>query len=321
MKIIFLGDTHATNKDKGLSFKGLLSVFDWFKSQYDLSNTLLIQSGDLFDKSLPHRDEVELPITEKLLMFKESHIINGNHDEGSTGIAISSMGMHSNIHTYSVFEKVNIHGLSFGMMPFIKKDPSSMNEVYGKCKDKFDFRVIHAHPKESNRGIEEVSFITESKIATMHGHQHKPFEYGKNGYSIGVPQTTRNGEQDWIKRYLEFDTETGKLQSIPLPVFYTIKTIEYGEEIEDNINTYNIINAPSQQSAYKKHKHLNIRTGGISLIQKEVEEVKLKDKEYGQKKLIHFWTDWKEKHKNDYRKEVIHEIETQLLKTSGISDT
>lgn len=326
MKIIFLGDTHATNTHKGLSFKGLLSSMDWLRSQYNVSETILIQTGDLYDKSTPHRDEVEVPLTEILKEYKEVHVIAGNHDEGSTGLAISSMGQHPNIHTYSEFTKVMIEGLSFGMMPYIKKDPASMNEVYGKCKDKFAFRVIHAHPKESNRGIEEVSFLVDADIATVHGHQHKPFEYGKNGISVGVFQTSRNGEQDWIKRYLEYDTETKKLKSIPLPVFHTIKTIEYGDEVEDTLNFYNIINAPSQQSAYKKYKHLHIRDNGISIIQKEVtNNVDLKnkgsDKNYTQKKIFVFWEEWKENHKNDYRKEVIHEIETQLLKISDISGT
>lgn len=321
MKLLWTGDWHLTDKDKGLPFRGHLKLFDeFFFQKYNPKEVIFMLSGDTSDKDILHYDDVLTPFTERLLCFKQVIGIEGNHDRGKNGSILSPLNTHPSIDIYSEYARINVEGLTIDMMPFIKKDPASMQDRYGSIPGKVDFRLIHAHPKESNRGIEEVSFSTKATIASFHGHQHKSFE-NDNVISIGVPQTTRNGEQDWQKRYYEFDTETGILQSLPLPEFYTIKTIEYGEEIEDEHNQYNIINAPSIQLAHKLYPGITIRKNGITLLEKETEVIELYDKEKKKMKLLSFYEDWKKENKDNYRKEVLNEIDKQLVKTSSISST
>ena len=263
-KFLFFGDWHLTDKENGLFFNGHLKLMKWVEERYDPSNTILLFSGDVFHKVIINYDNVKTPFVNWLLKFKAIHIIEGNHDrKKDIGSPLTEIGLHSNITIYKEeVLNVNIEGYTFDFFPFLKEDPSSMIR-YEDYTGNADFGIIHAHPKGYNRGIEEITLKRKYKHGLFYGHYHRPDQVTKNSWTIGVPQTTRNGEQDWAKRMFVFDGS--KLESVELPVYFNIGTIQYGEEIVNKDWIYNIENAPSMVSINDKYKGVTLNRCKVSI--------------------------------------------------------
>lgn len=317
MKFKIIGDNHLTDRYNFMPFNGHKKLWNHIYEP----DSILIQSGDLFDKAILDIDNILDPTIDFLRSWKHFYGIEGNHDREKLGSFHTILNKFDNVTTFKTWKVVDIAGTSWLMLPFLKDNPDLMKEyddVIEQHRGKVDFTLAHLHPPGKNGGIEEIDLTGVSRIASFHGHLHDPYNYGKNCYSIGVPQTTREGEQDWKKRYFEFDTDNKKLTEKELPVFYTIKTIEYGEDIEDTDNLYNIVNAPSKRYTKDKYKgKIIIRDNGIKLEEREVEK-KIEYKQ-GDKKIT-VLSDWRNENFG-FRPEVKDKIEYYISKQSSSINT
>lgn len=307
MKFLFFGDWHITDKDNLLFFHGHQKIMHWLEGQYNLSTTIFIQAGDLFDKDIVHHDEVMAPTIDFLLKFKACHVVEGNHEEDKKGSILTPLSRHPSIHIYQHFEEVIIENFFFGMFPHYYDyedhiDYSTIDKIY-------DFRIIHRHPPGFNNGKEETTFQVPANYATFYGHFHEP-----RGEAIGVPQTTRNREQPWKKRYYEFDTENKELKEIYIPAFFNIQTIQYGETVTNTDYLYNIENAPSKRIAEEMYKHVSIRKNGISLQDngKDTSTLRLEDGQTKVKMNL-LYGEWKKEYGNTARQEVLDELDQQIF--------
>jgi hypothetical protein len=79
---------------------------------------------------------------------------------------------------------------------------------------------------------------------------------------VGVPQTTRNLEQEFKKRVILI--ENGKWRSEDLPVFMEIQDIEFGQFPENTLNLLNIKDAPSKNLVETTYKGYHYRKAGIT---------------------------------------------------------
>ena len=313
MLFLFFGDWHITDKDDLIYFKGHLKLMRWLEEQYNLSNTIFIQAGDLFDKDVIHHEDVMSPTIDFLLKFKECHLIQGNHDKDKKGSILAPLSKHLSLNVYSSFQETLIDSFSFGMFPHFYDYED--NHLYEDNETIYDFRVIHRHPKGFNAGKEETAFKVHAKYATFYGHYHEP-----KGEAIGIPQTTREGEQNWKKRFFEFDTETEILTEREAPVFFTIQTISYGEKIYNKDYLYNVIEAPSKKVVKEKYPDVKIRRNGIKLIDRKKDSTEIRLEGSKKLKLNNFYDKWKNEFGDTVRGEVLDELELQFQRTSGNRD-
>jgi hypothetical protein len=100
------------------------------------------------------------------------------------------------------------------------------------------------------------------EVIQIFGHTHTKKEY-VNKIIVGVPLITRHGEEN--NPIIQI-SENKKIEYVNIPVFIDIKTIQFGEPMENENYIYNIINAPSYSAVYEKYPVENIRHEGISVL-------------------------------------------------------
>lgn len=267
--ISIFGDVHAVDKEPRHSAQ--VDFLRWVLEE--CGNHPVIFSGDFWDKPYVHWEKSYSKMLDILLQFKEVHMIAGNHElKGTKGNMLTPLkGKWPNLHIYTEPEETTIDGSSFLMLPYLYDVPK-MIETYSSLQWSGDYVVCHVSPPGKNYGSEEIDFDKNIKAKRIfYGHIHTPEDWGHHSI-IGVPNTTRQGEQGFHKRY--FTIEGGKIESKPAKVFYDIADIEFDSDTPvSDLNPfweYNIINSPSVKEAMRKFRGANIHN--VSVIQNIVKK-------------------------------------------------
>ena len=267
MGIAVFGDVHWKREEP--YYTGLCTLFDFIVKEH--KDDTVVFTGDLYDASNPHWDLVKI-VREYLLPIKRVIVIHGNHEFSRIrGSALKSLLKYPNIEVYTEYTKLDIDGYDFRLFPF-RYNPEEI-QAYAEITDECDFAVTHITPVKHQFHTEGVDLNIRAKHAILHGHTHAVDEWNdKNGIKnllVGVPQTTRNGEQAYHKRMIFIDT-TGSLgvpyTSIPVPVTMEIEEVKYGDTPIRKTNLLNIIDAPSTAAAEEEYKDYHIRTAGIKVL-------------------------------------------------------
>lgn len=265
---LILSDIQADYKEP--YWYGIQKLFEEFLIPKYKDYTL-IHVGDLYEMSSPH-SEVRKKITEYLLQFKECHLLLGNHEYSKIkGDGTLEIGLHKNLKLYNEVTEVIIDNKKCLFLPYSYKD--NYQEEYSNIKSDNDFTFIHAVPETDSFGGKFVDLkYVKSKYGIFWGHIHIPKDfknYEIDNFIIGTIQPTRDGEQDFNPRIFLFEED--KLREEKLPIYMTIKDIEYGEELPNDKWLYNIKNAPSIQSVYAKYPVAYIREEGITVHRENIE--------------------------------------------------
>jgi len=273
MKIIFIGDVHlkVTQPYMDASFQFL----DYLEENH--LNDILVFTGDLFDNTFPHFELLMDRLLKSLIKFPEVYIISGNHevfDSKTTkkmGNPLALLDHVSGIRTFVSIEEIEIRGKKFLMLPYLY-DVAKMKVEYEALTGTYDFVVSHvAYPGTNFGFIDEVDLSGIDSKVFIYGHIHEPKEMG-NHYIIGVPVSTRYGEQVWRKQLGIYDLETESFTLKPIPSFVNYETVKFGEWPKDKNSIISVKDSPSVISVLDLYKEYHVRRKGITLID-EVENV------------------------------------------------
>lgn len=277
-KIIIIGDIHFKTEPKPFH-DGLMKLFyEHIIPTY--KDDILILTGDVLDSASKVRWDLYDEIINIFSKFSQVHIVVGNHDFSDTvGNALKPLTKLSNVHVYPQETEVIINGLKFLFLPY--QDLDYMQKVYTDYEWEGDYSVTHIAPPNTSYGIGEIE-LKNVKVnnAIIHGHIHTYSEFedslkNKN-IILGVPQTTRNLEQNSIKKVCVIDSKGYSLNN--LPEYYTIQDIIFGEFPENKNNILNVKEAPSKKAVFDLYKDYFIRLEGIECkINKDEISITLED--------------------------------------------
>jgi predicted phosphodiesterase len=264
--ILIIGDLHFKTKEP-YKTKYIEFIEDLYKSYPD---STLIFTGDFFDKSNPHSEDEVDSILDYVLKFKSVHIVTGNHEiSNRTGNPLAPLNRISNLHIYRVPTHVEIDGIKFLMLPYLYNMEEMKN--YNAITETTDYVVSHVAYPGTNRGApDEINLSSIKAKAWFYGHIHEPQDFGLH-HIIGVPNTTRHGEQDWQKRMVVIENGTYRFQNLEDKIRF--ETISFGAEPDSKDSILNVIDAPSVQAVLKKYKQNYIRKQGIKILEENSDSV------------------------------------------------
>lgn len=264
-KIVVIGDIHFKTEPKPFH-DGLMNLFyEHIIPTY--KNDTLILTGDVLDSASKVRWDLYDEMINIFSKFHQVHIVVGNHDYSDTvGNALKPLAKLSNISLYPKETDIVINGLKFLFLPY--QDLEYMQKIYTDYVWEGDYCVTHIAPPNSSFGIGEIELkgIKVNK-AIIHGHIHTYSEFtdtlkNKN-IILGVPQTTRNLEQHSLKKVCII--ENGNYSLVPLPEYYTIQDVVFGEFPENKNNLINVLEAPSKKAVFDMYKDYHVRLEGIQV--------------------------------------------------------
>jgi DNA repair exonuclease SbcCD nuclease subunit len=319
-RIIVIGDIHF--KTEPIPFyNGIINLFhEHIIPEY--KDDIIILTGDVMDSASKVRWDLYDEVIHIFNKFKEVHINLGNHDYSDTvGNSLKPLTRLSNVNVYTKETEKIINGFKFLFLPY--QDLDYMQKTYTTYEWEGDYCVTHIAPPDTSYGIGEIELQNiKVKKAIIHGHIHTYSEFtdklkNKN-IILGVPQTTRNLEQESIKKVCVIDN-TGNYKLSPLPIYYTIQDINFGEFPENKNNALNVKNAPSKKAVFDLYKDYFVRIEGIQckINQEEVSIISLDDIQNKNESLLenrisHFYKD------RDVSNEVQNCINSYFLKTNNI---
>lgn len=265
--IVIVGDVHFKHTQPYL--KKIKEFFDDLINKYP--EAILIQTGDFFDTSSPHSEAVVDTALEYLLKFKEVHIVSGNHElSNRVGNPLIPLNRFNSIHIYTKPEQVIIENKSFLMLPYLY-NVKSMKEQYEDMYGKYDYVVSHiAYPGTNFGAPDEINLSNIEAKAYFYGHIHEPLDKPNNHFIVGVPVSTRHGEQNWKKRIVIIDND---IKFEYLKNYLDFETVNFNDEPISKDSILNIVNAPSVKSVIERYKGYHIRLTGILLTGEEDNKV------------------------------------------------
>ena len=257
--ILIIGDVHW--KSKQPYRKKIGEYFDWLYKTY--STATVIFTGDFFDKSNPHSEDEIDEALDYILRFPDVHIVTGNHELSSrTGNPLAPLNRIANLHIYKKPTEVELEGNKFLFLPYLY-NVKRMKEQYEALTNEVDYVVSHVAYPGTNRGsIDEINLSNIKAKTWFYGHIHDPKDIG-NHHLVGVPNTTRHGEQDWQKRIVIIEDKQFRFENTK--DFITFETINFGEEPASKDSILNVLEAPTVGSVLKRYKGYYIRPQGIKL--------------------------------------------------------
>lgn len=272
-KIIFIGDVHLKSKQPYMDAS--FDFLNYIKERYP--NDTLVFTGDLFDNTFPHFEMLIDRLLKVLITFPKVYIVTGNHeifDSRTTkkmGNPLIPLNHISGIRVFTRREEIEIDGLKFLMLPYLY-DVGKMKSEYESIRGSYDFVVSHvAYPGTNFGAMDEIDLSNIDSQVFIYGHIHEPKEI-KNHYIIGVPVSTRHGEQVWKKQIGIFDLDTDKFYLEPIPNFVEYETVNFGEYPKNKNSIISVRKSPSILSVLEFYEGYHIRRKGISLSE-EVENV------------------------------------------------
>lgn len=262
-RIVIVGDIHFKTEPKPF-YEGLKKLFyEHIIPNY--AHDKVVLTGDVLDSASKVRWDLYDEMINIFSKLSEVHIVVGNHDYSDTvGNALKPLTKLSNVFVYFKETETVIDGMKFLFLPF--QDLEYMQKNYTEYKWEGDYCVTHIAPPESSFGIGEIELKgVKVNKAIIHGHIHTYSEFIDNlknkNIILGVPQTTRNLEQNSLKKVLVIDN--GNYSLATLPEYYTIQDVIFGEFPDNKNNLLNILEAPSKKAVFDMYKEYNIRLEGI----------------------------------------------------------
>ena len=273
MSIVFIGDVHLKVKEPYMNAS--FQFLDYLEQNH--LNDVLVFTGDLFDSTFPHFELLMDRLLKSLIKFPEVYIISGNHevfDARTTkkmGNPLTLLDHVSGIRTFMNPEEIEIRGKRFLMLPYLY-DVAKMKSEYESLRGTYDFVLSHvAYPGTNFGSMDEVDLSNIDSKVFIYGHIHEPKEVS-NHYIIGVPVSTRYGEQVWKKELGIYDLDKDEFSLKPIPSFVNYETVKFGEWPTDKNCILSVKDAPSVISVLDLYKEYHVRRKGITLID-EVENV------------------------------------------------
>lgn len=280
LNLTFVGDFHLKFVEPYCSANFLF--LDWLYKNH--KDDVILFTGDFFDDNLPHSEFLIDQAISYLVRFPEVHIISGNHElfssrkQKKVGNPLVPLNNIPNIYTYVEPKKVTVANYEILMLPFLY-NVEEMKSKYESIEDDCDFVLNHvAYPGTNFGGNDEIDLKKIKTKHTIYGHIHKPQDFD-NHVVLGVPVSTRFGEQDWEKRIAVFDGKTLKFETVP--DFITYEEVDFSNEPLNQRSILDIVSAPSIKAAKEKFKGFFIRS--VSLID-EVQNVSYNE----QKEFLNF---------------------------------
>jgi hypothetical protein len=270
-KFIIIGDIQA--KKVTPYWEGLQNLMEHLVKKY--SDYHMIASGDLFEHASPH-EIVFGKMLDYFKSFKSFHSPVGNHSFNYIkGCPISIFNKFDTVNLYQEVTEKEIGGLKFLFVPFSYS--KEIRKSYNDLEGTYDVVVPHLTDKNNSFGSDEYwSPKVKANLGIFWGHIHIGSDFeddlGNSNHVIGVPQACRSLEEPPYNEPRIFVIEDGKVREEKLPIYMTIKTIKYGEEVEDTNHLYNVIDAPDYVSVKEKYKDLYIRQEGIEIKEEEALE-------------------------------------------------
>ena len=256
--MIILGDLQADEKQPHR--QAVLDLFDWLYEKYP--HEIYVQVGDFFDSSACPND-VRDEVLEKILKFKEFHILTGNHDKSSKSKNILlPFRHHKNIFIYDNKDEVTIDNYKCLMVPYQR----SVEKVKEYEKYNFSGDLIFSHffhPKKSFNNVEAIDLSSMKSRYYIYGHDHTHAIINDNHIIMGCVIPASQGE---INNSL-LQIKQNELSFIEHPAWFEYEDVKYGEQPKNKNNILNIKNAPSIDSCYDLYKDCYIRDEGISFAQ------------------------------------------------------
>jgi len=271
MSIIYCGDIQIQNKEPYKS--SCLSFLTWLLENY--KDDIILQGGDLFDKSSMNHDIVD-NVIEIITKFKDFRIISGNHEiSDKMGNILKPLRHHRNIKIYYEKTEFEIEGIKFIALPSLNHH----EKEYGNIQGSWDYSLCHFEPIQESFNNSGIELKFKATHLFSHIHRYREFiDNFKNKVLIaGSVINYRYGEQDWEKNIYKITKE--KYEKIKVPFYFTYETLEYGQMPSNKNNILHIKNVPSWEALYKIYKEYNIREEGIEFIKTE-NDIKLDSTEF-----------------------------------------
>lgn len=264
MKFIHLSDLHIGKRVNEFSMIKdqiyiLEQILDIIKNE---NINAVVIAGDVYDKSIPPVEAVNIFddfLTQLTLLKIPVLIISGNHDSPERLGFGSTIMRNNGVYIYSVFDgtmhSVNIDGVDFHMLPFIK--PATVKRYYpevetyedaarevikGSNIDMSGKNVIVSHQFITSSGKETLRSDSESisvggldnidasvfdgfDYAAL-GHIHRPQFIRDNIRYCGSPLKYSFSEAPYDKSVTVVDTEDFSVKSIPLTPLHDMRMIK-----------------------------------------------------------------------------------------------
>lgn len=261
--MIVIGDLHF--KSKQPYKKNILKFFTYLKENFN--NEIFLWTGDIIDTTKDDYWTYRELQSQLENIGKEHYILMGNHDHkdshGSPLLLLKS----NKVKLIKVSEELNLEGVSIYFLPYVK----DYEKHYKNLSIESDYLITHCTPEWEAFG--KVYLDTSNyniKTLTIWGHIHIPSENTSSNkdFIIGVPVTTRGGEQFFNKRILKINS-SNDYEIIDIHNYTNIIEINYGDNVKekDKDNLLIINEAPSMFSAEEMYKEYYI----LKINQKELE--------------------------------------------------
>lgn len=250
--MIVIGDLHYKSKEPYR--KNILKFLSFLKESFNEES--FIWTGDIVD-STKDSFHAYSELKKELESFGSHHyILMGNHDYKDSHGSPLYLFNSENITVIDDPTFFNLEGIAYWFIPYLSE--GKMNISF-KRDIPCDYLITHNTPEWESYGkwFFNPSGLTVNS-AIIWGHIHIPSKKEQGdliNQVIGVPVTSRNGEQFFQKRIMNIKS-ANEYSTIPIHNYMNILTIEYGEDVPDSDKDSLIIieNAPSSSLAEEKYK-------------------------------------------------------------------
>lgn len=261
--MIVIADLHLTSK---LPFcLHQLNFLQWLDQFRDEEMIIL---GDVFDNSVPMWTTYQ---TFKKFLIEcrnaPTHILQGNHDYSKRkGSSVQAFELLQNVFVYTDAQEFTTQqGFKCLALPW-----KYNTDDYSDIQFKGDYYFTHTMPKEEAFGGEYID-LSHIDAFGFYGHIHLQRLQHSNKIILGVPIWTKKGEQNNPIIRIK---ENKEIEYIEHPIDFQLEQIEFGQEITNKFNMYEILNAPDSRSIFEQYKDIFIRMDGCSFKSLSVEQSK-----------------------------------------------
>ncbi len=341
-QLVIISDLHFKKDEPFFSVQK--EFMNWFvKQDFNNENNVLIDLGDLFDNSTPNPSVYDFVISKrKEMKFKEDYILAGNHCYNRSRDSYAEEPLQNKNNTKIIYkpEVIEIEcensynttclkTLKCLFLPFLydriffnmsMKDYYESEEFLKEFNDSYDFIFYHFQDSsmkfsaDDDNGI-DIDILEGEKLG---GHIHK-----RQSNYLGSPYPLRYDERGKDSFILLIDMETKKREYIQIPKFLDYEEIDYNvDKIPENklwkfhydlgiyeYRIYDIIDAPSEDSAREKFKGLYIREVKLK---KDKSEILEEENGTEEKKTIEVYFDNFCK-KNNIEKRIREKIRSKIV--------